>query len=234
MMPIAGTVRNSLKLMQFEAKWQQKKMNITAEKPRAYTLEERQIQQYQQDLEEMRKNRWIAALMKKLEAGEPLTEEEREYLERNNPQALKEYEDIKRERAAYKEELKKCKSKEEAEQLKMNKMNEYLSAAKAIDSNPNIPKAAKVGLMERLMRRLAGMEEEHAEYTKSLSYQNLPDKTYDTAENEHAKMPAAEENAKKTEEDTATCEIADASTADNVPMDVPEIPSMQDDEDKVS
>lgn len=170
-------MRNALKIVQLDAKWQQKKTNPLQQKKKELTIEERQLQMYQQDIEQMRESNWIAELMNKLRAGEPLTEEEQRYLERNNPQALKEYEDIKRERAAYKEELKKCKSKEEAEQLKMNKMNEYLSAVKAIDSNPNIPKAAKVGLMERIMRRLAGIEEVHAEFTKSAKYQNLPDKT---------------------------------------------------------
>lgn len=211
MIPIAGTVRNAMKMVQLDMQWQQKKMNISAEKPKTYTMEERQLQQYQKDVEEMRKSRWIAALMNKIQNGEPLTPEEEAYLERNYPQALKEYEDTRMERAAYKEELKKCKSKEEAEQLKMNKMNEFMSAAKTVDSNPNIPKAAKIGLMERILRRLVGIEEEHVKFTRSLRYQKLPDKMEETA------LPVSDKTAEIIDrtEDTPLRELmAQADSAD--------------------
>lgn len=211
MIPIAGTVRNAMKMVQLDMQWQQKKMNISAEKPKTYTMEERQLQQYQKDVEEMRKSRWIAALMNKIQNGEPLTPEEEAYLERNHPQALKEYEDTRMERAAYKEELKKCKSKEEAEQLKMNKMNEFMSAAKTVDSNPNIPKAAKIGLMERILRRLVGIEEEHVKFTRSLRYQKLPDKMEETA------LPVSDKTAEIIDrtEDTPLRELmAQADSAD--------------------
>lgn len=211
MIPIAGTVRNAMKMVQLDMQWQQKKMNISAEKPKTYTMEERQLQQYQKDVEEMRKSRWIAALMNKIQNGEPLTPEEEAYPERNYPQALKEYEDTRMERAAYKEELKKCKSKEEAEQLKMNKMNEFMSAAKTVDSNPNIPKAAKIGLMERILRRLVGIEEEHVKFTRSLRYQKLPDKMEETA------LPVSDKTAEIIDrtEDTPLRELmAQADSAD--------------------
>lgn len=215
-------MRNALKTAQLDAKWQQKKTDITKQKDRELSIEERQLQMYQQDAEKMRKSNWIAELMNRLRAGETLTEEEQQYLERNNPQALKEYEDIRRERAAYREEVKKCKSKEEAEKLKMNKMNAFLSAVKAIDSNPNIPKAAKIGLMERIMRRLAGIEEEHAKFTRSFKYQNLPDET-DTAEEtgitEETAVPISDETTENKDSagdtPTVTKEIGGGTDADS-------------------
>ena len=44
--------------------------------------------------------------------------------------------EIKREREAYKHALKNCKTKDEVERLNTNKMNQFLSQAKTISSNP--------------------------------------------------------------------------------------------------
>lgn len=134
----------------------------------------RQLKQYREDAEKMRESSQMAAIDAKLKSGEGLTPEEEEYLKQSNPDGYREYQEIRQERAAYKEQLKHCKTKEEAEQLKLNKMGNFLAEAKKVSSNPAIPKDAKRGLLEKILRKAAGIQKSHLAFTKTALYHGLP------------------------------------------------------------
>lgn len=173
---VSGTIKSAVNLAQMDQKWQQKKARPTRqERNRELTAQERQLQRYQDDLERMREQSRQAEITNKLKAGYTLTNEEITYLRRNNPEALKEYEEVKQERAAYEKQLKSCKSKEETEKLKLTKMGSFLAETKAISNDPYIPKSKKLQLLEKLQEKAAGVQAVHQDFTETLRYQQLPE-----------------------------------------------------------
>ncbi len=137
-MIIAGTIRNSVSLASLESKWQQKKQDMSKGSKENLTAEERELQRLQEQADSIREGKKSTDIDTKLQAGGELTAEEIEYLKKNDPEALKEYEEVKRERESYKKQLKECKSKEEVEKLKMTKMGHYMAEAKEITNDPYI------------------------------------------------------------------------------------------------
>lgn len=174
MLPImSGTIYSMGKRAELEGKWQQKKESGKIFQ-KEMTAEERMMARYQEDLENMRKNDTMNAISNKLKSGQGLTPEEVQYLQRNNPAMYKEYQEIKSEKEAYERELKNCKTKEDAERLKINKMNGYLAQAKSVMNNPNIPKGQKKALMEKILGKTMGIEKVHMKFVSSGRYAALP------------------------------------------------------------
>lgn len=173
-MIIAGTIKNSVNRAAMESKWEQKKQNLN-KRSGDMTAEERILQSFQEQIDSIRENRKPNEIDAKLQAGGKLTPEEIEYLKRNNPQALKEYEEIQRERESYRKQLKRCKSKEEVEKLKMTKMGQYLSATKKIMNDPHISKAQKLQMLKKIIKETSAIEKEQVKFLQSSKYATLPD-----------------------------------------------------------
>ena len=126
-MIIAGTIKNNVNFAVVDNKWQQKKQN-PGKSSEDLTPEERELQRFQEQAASIRESKKPADIAAKLQAGGKLTVEEIEYLKKNDPEALKEYEEVQRERESYKKQLRNCKSKEEVEKLKMTKMGRYVGS----------------------------------------------------------------------------------------------------------
>lgn len=176
---IAGTIKNSVKMAMMDSQVQQKKFSGTLGRKdlrKDLTPQERELAMFQEQARDIRESRERADLDAKLKSGQELTAEEIEYLRRNDPQALKEYEETRQQRKAYKEALKHCDSKEEVERLKLTKMGQFMAQAKEISNNPNIPKGAKKAQLEKILKLIACVQDEHLKFVKSLQYQQLPDK----------------------------------------------------------
>ena len=176
MFTMAGTIKRSVRMAALDQKWQQKKNSFGQDKKKLaeMTAEERQLQDFREQAEQMRKSQKHANIDAKLAAGEELTPEEIEYLRQNNPQALKDYEDIQRERENYKRALRNCRTKEEVERLKYTKMGQFMAEAKKISSNACIPKGKKVALLKRILQQATAVEDEHKEFLKTSRYASLP------------------------------------------------------------
>ena len=176
MFTMAGTIKRSVRMAALDQKWQQKKNSFGQDKKKLteMTAEERQLQDFREQAEQMRKSQKHANIDAKLAAGEELTPEEIEYLRQNNPQALKDYEDTQRERENYKRALRNCRTKEEVERLKYTKMGQFMAEAKKISSNACIPKGKKVTLLKRILQQATAVEDEHKEFLKTSRYAGLP------------------------------------------------------------
>ena len=122
----------------------------------------------------MRKNDTMNSISGKLRSGQELTPEEVRYLQKNNPALYQEYQEIRSEKEAYERGLKNCKTKEDVERFKINKMNGYLSQAKSVMNNPNIPKGQKKALMEKILGKTMGIEKVHMKFVASGGYAALP------------------------------------------------------------
>ena len=100
--------------------------------------------------------------------------------------------------------MESCKTKEEVEKLKLSKMNSFLAEAKSVKNNPNIPEGKKKELMEKILRRTMGIQDEYMEFVRSGRYKELPteeelaeekrEKTGQNIENSEVENPNQEEN----------------------------------------
>lgn len=174
MFPIIGTIRSAVKLAELDNKWQQKKQKGGKAFSKEMDPMTKQIMQYKEDLEKMRENRELSAITAKVKAGEGLTPDEIEYLQKNNPQMYKEYMEVQSEKEAYERELKSCRTKDDVERLKLNRMSSFMAQAKSVMNNPNIPEGAKLALMEKILMKTMGVQKVHMKFVQSSYYKSLP------------------------------------------------------------
>lgn len=202
-----------------DQKWQQKKNSFGQDKKKLaeMTAEERQLQDFREQAEQMRKSQKHANIDAKLAAGEELTPEEIEYLRQNNPQALKDYEDTQKERESYKRALRNCRTKEEVERLKYTKMGQFMAEAKKISSNACIPKGKKVALLKRILQQATAVEDEHKEFLKTSRYASLPtEEEAREAEKAEKEQQEAETTGADETENTEEVKDTDAEDAEDV------------------
>lgn len=215
MFTMAGTIKRSVRMAALDQKWQQKKNSFGQDKKKLteMTAEERQLQDFREQAEQMRKSQKHANIDAKLAAGEELTPEEIEYLRQNNPQALKDYEDTQRERENYKRALRNCRTKEEVERLKYTKMGQFMAEAKKISSNACIPKGKKVALLKRILQQATAVEDEHKEFLKTSRYASLPTEE-EAREEEKAEKEQREAETTGADETENTEEAKDTDAED--------------------
>ena len=215
MFTMAGTIKRSVRMAALDQKWQQKKNSFGQDKKKLteMTAEERQLQDFREQAEQMRKSQKHANIDAKLAAGEELTPEEIEYLRQNNPQALKDYEDTQKERESYKRALRNCRTKEEVERLKYTKMGQFMAEAKKISSNACIPKGKKVALLKRILQQATAVEDEHREFLKTSRYASLPTEE-EAREAEKAQKEQREAETTGADETENTEEVKDTDAED--------------------
>ncbi len=172
MIIMTGTIRENVQIAQM-SKWIEEKKTKGFVKEKEMTEEERMIEFYKEQLEQTRESDKYNSLSTKIQSGAVLTSEEITYLEQKNPQLLKTYREIQMEKKSYERQLRNCKTKEEVERLKVNKVNGYLVEARSIANNPNIPKSAKKAAMEVIMAKLTNIQKAHYKFVKSPQYQEL-------------------------------------------------------------
>lgn len=218
MLPIiVGTVRNTVNLAVMDNKWQQKKESGRIFE-KELTPQQRQIEQFKEDLKKMRENNELASIANKMKSGDKLTAEELEYLQRNNPELYRQYVEIQQEKEAYKRELESCKTKDEVEKVRINKMNGLLSAAKSVSNNPNIPEGAKLALMEQILMKAMGIQEVHMEFVKTAHYQELPtdeEVSREAEEKVEQKEEVVAEIGENAKEDTEVMEEIQENVVEN-------------------
>lgn len=210
MLPIIGTVHNSVKLAMLDNQWQQKKESnkIFAKE---MTAEERLRDHYQQQIREMQEKDPLNDISAKLKAGTDLTFEEIEYLRKNNPEMYREYMQIKAEKKSYERELKNCKTKEEVDRLKVTKMGNFLAEAKSITNNPNIPKGQKLALIGKILMKANAVQDAHVHFVESGQYSKLPSEE----EISRAARQAAERSQEEAKERAADSDEIDVKEADS-------------------
>lgn len=221
MFTMAGTIKRSVRMAVLDQKWQQKKNSFGQDKKKLaeMTAEERQLQDFREQAEQMRKSQKHANIDAKLAAGEELTPEEIEYLRQNNPQALKDYEDTQKERESYKRALRNCRTKEEVERLKYTKMGQFMAEAKKISSNACIPKGKKVALLKRILQQATAVEDEHREFLKTSRYASLPTeeeaREAEKAEKEQQKAETTGADETENTEEVKDTDVEDAEGTKN-------------------
>lgn len=187
-----GTIQSQVRLQMQDLKWQKKKQDINSQKDReTMTQDEILLDSLERQAQTERERSATSELYAKLKTGGTLTAEEIAYLKEHDPEALAEYEKALAEKKAYENALKNCKTKEDVQRLKLNRMGSFAAQAKEIASNPYIPKDKKVVLMQRLNNEVCMIRDAHQVFEKSRAYEELP-------EEQELRREAAEEQADET------------------------------------
>ncbi len=164
------------KNMEMQMKWKQRKANNDFTADGSTTLSDSISRQ----AEEIRKSqadgssKLSAQIRTKLAAGKKLTQEEMDYLQKNDPQTYQKARAIEEEQKCYEEELKRCRTKEDVQRVKMNHTAASLSTVNNVKNNPAIPEGAKLGIMWQELMKTRALEETMGEFVKSGRYAQLP------------------------------------------------------------
>lgn len=177
MLMIAGTIRQSVQMATMNTLIEEKKTKGFAKNVKSQaemTPEERMLEQFKEQAAQEKEAEYTNGIANKVMSGKKLSPEEIEYLQQKNPELLKKYREMQEEMKAYERQLRNCKTKEEVERVRVNKINGYLAQAKSVSNNPVIPKGEKKAILEEIMARLTNMEKVHIKFVKSVEYKELP------------------------------------------------------------
>jgi hypothetical protein len=213
MILISGTVANTVQLQTLKNKWQQKKESgdVLSKKERNerenWTSDDWMKHNYEEQLAQNRESGRQTEISSKIMSGETLTPDEEKYLEQNNPTQLQKYRQIRAEKKAYEEKLKKCKTKDEVQKIKTETLGEYMASMKKTDNDPYIPVSEKLAKAQEIMAKMKIIQEVEEKFMRSQTYKNLPteaEKSEESAkehklENEQITQEI-KENAKDSEE----------------------------------
>ena len=179
-MILSGTIASTVQLQMLNNKWMQKKEsgNVLSKQElnerSTWTSEQFMIADFQDQLEHNREAEKRQKIDNKIMSGGSLSPEEISYLEKNDPVALKKYRETKEEKESYKEKLRQCKTKEEVDRVKLQKLGELESSLSSIVNDPAIPKSAKLAKAQEILAKTNNIEAAHLEFVKSADYQSMP------------------------------------------------------------
>lgn len=201
-----GTVNSYVKGIELNNKWQMKKKNNDFTPEKKLTEMQRKNEQFkasykqQKELEKEHTDEMLSDIHKKIEAGTKLTPEEMNYLQSKDPAMYQKVKEIEREVKQYEAKLKKCKTKDEVNRVKMQKFAEVASAMGSVKNNPAIPEGQKLAMAQHIMKRLNQVQKCELKIAKSGHFSSLPtDEEYNKAmaELRGEKLPeTAKENTK--------------------------------------
>lgn len=146
----------------------------------------------------------LRSIHQKLEAGGKLTAEERRYLQAKDPEAYSKLEASEREQRAFEQKLRQCKTKEEAQRLKMTYLSSSLVKVKAVEHNSAIPQQKKLEIMMEEKQRCDRLEKSSREFVRRGDYEKLPTQ----AEEAKAEQDARKSEAPRREESVPAAQNA--------------------------
>lgn len=206
-----GSVTSYMKSMELETKFKKKKAegDLGSQSRKKTELE---IKNEQFKAEYMRRqeeneddDKMLTDINNKIAVDQELTPEELRYLQNKNPSLYQKVKNIENEKKQYEKDLKNCKTKEEVERLKMNKVSSALSAIKSAESDPNLPESAKLAVAQGELRRMNALNKILAKFVERGEYDKL------TAEQEVLEVEKQLEKAEQAEEE----KVFDVSETEN-------------------
>ena len=178
---IMGSVNSYTKTMKLQTQWQIKQKNGDYNSHKK-TLEEwvnttRQALKKGQlgiDDDEEKSQQKMRSIMNKLYNGKKLTDEERRYLRIKNPQAYAKMCFTEQEQKAYERRLRRCRTKEEVQRLKMTCLASSLSTVNAVANNPHISTEKKLEVCMQEKIHCDKLQASTRAFVRSGAYHRLP------------------------------------------------------------
>lgn len=166
-----GSVNNYIKNLNLQNKWQQKKAtgDFSTDEEKSY-----EARWLKEQLEQSKDSQSITAIYSKLLSGKKLTAEEKQYLQQKDPQAYQQAQQNESEQQRYEQELKRCKTKEDVQRLKMHHTAASLSTVNSVMNNPNIPEEKKLSIVLGEQQKMSVMQNTMVRFIKAGKYAKLP------------------------------------------------------------
>lgn len=206
-----GSVTSYMKSMELETKFKKKKaegdLGSQSRKKTELEIKNEQFKaeyMHRQD-ENEDDDKMLTDINNKIAVDQELTPEELRYLQNKNPSLYQKVKNIENEKKQYEKDLKNCKTKEEVERLKMNKVSSALSAIKSAESDPNLPESAKLAVAQGELRRMNTLNKILAKFVERGEYDKLP------AEQEVLEVEKQLKEAERAEEE----KVFDVSETEN-------------------
>lgn len=200
------------KHMEMQMKWQKKKTTGDFTADGSTKLND----PVRRQAEEIRKSRadgsskLSAQIDLKLQSGKKLTAEEMDYLQKTDPQKYQKIKAMEAEQENYEKELKRCKTKEEVQRVRMVHTATSLNAVNSIKNNPAIPEEKKLELIMQEHYKHMALETSTQEFVESGKYAKLPtDAEKAKAEKDLQEAKDAELGIKKPEDSVEETESAE-------------------------
>lgn len=206
-----STLNSHVKNMGLEWKWTQKKeSNDFTSKGKASINDwlEAKIAQEKEEAARLhqKRDKTMDTIQAKIYSGKKLTAEEKKYLQEKDPKTYEKVKANEMEQKNYEEALKKCKTKEDVERLKMSHMATSFSAVNSIMHDPHIPEGEKLKLVLAEHQKVKALESSTQEFIESGRYHKLP------TEAEQRKAEKDLEEAEQAEREEVQDAAADAKT----------------------
>ena len=166
-------IRKNAKL---ESKWEKRKQEGFSTEG----LTERQkdnvnfINSYKEQQEMHPEDKEMQRITNKIYAGGDLTEQEMQYLQKKNPVLYQKMRAMEAEAKQYEEDLKRCKTKDEAQRIKMNRINSSVASIRSVENNPNISDADKLAFAQAEQAKMREIEKITTKFIESGAYAALP------------------------------------------------------------
>ena len=164
--------------------------------------------QQQVDDERERSDTKLKDIKDKVLNGQKLTPEERRYLQAKDPMTYQKLRSVEADQKSYERELRRCKTKEEVQRLKMMRVGASLATVNSVANNPNIPTAKKLELCQIEKLRCDKFEASTLAFVRKGEYAKLP------TEAEKAKAEAEEEREQTGGEKAPEAEASGQQTAE--------------------
>ena len=173
------------------------------------------MQTYKEQQENNPEDKELQRITNKIYAGGDLTEKEMQYLQKKNPILYQKMRAVEAEAKQYEEDLKRCKTKDEAQRIKMNKINASVASIRSVESNPNISDADKLAFAQAEQAKMREIEKITTKFIESGAYAALPtDAEKFQTEKELAEAKREElqgaENKKQEVEDVEEAEFSES------------------------
>lgn len=125
----------------------------------------------------------LLTLYSKLSSGKKLSAEELAYLREHDPTSYQKAKEMEADRENYKRELRQCRTKEDVERLRTNRIAACFAAASSISHNSHLPKLTKMHLMAAECAKVQAIDEETRLFKASLGYAHMPTDAEQNEEN---------------------------------------------------
>lgn len=207
-----GNLSTYTKNLGMQMKWQQKKENNDFSADGSTNITD-PIRKQAEDIRKANADgttKMNSQIDLKLKTGRKLTAEEMEYLQKTDPQKYQKIKAMQAEQESYEKELKRCKTKEEVQRVRMAHTAGSLNAVNSIKNNPVIPEEKKFELIMREHYKHMALEESTREFVESGKYAKLPTEAEKAeAEKELKEAKEDEMNIKNSSEDMEEAEEAE-------------------------
>lgn len=162
-----------LKNIGMQQKWQ-KKMQEGAFSSKEKTSTDSEEERLLRIMEEQKPDQTMQSIHTKLAAGKKLTSAEMKYLQENDPVTYQKAKELDMTRKQYAQELRHCKTKEEAQRVKLKYAAQALETVNSVNSNPNIDKGQKLKLIMAENQKMNAVENITNQFVKDGHYAKLP------------------------------------------------------------